>query len=138
MLTKLPHFGGWLKQRQDHAELYNDLFKASGLTVNGNVETPYHLPGCLHTYNQYTIAVRKRDQMRDYLKKRGIGTTVYYPSPLHLQPVFKDLGYKVGDFSHAEQAAERVLSLPMFPELTDEEIKRVVIAITEFYGDEAK
>jgi dTDP-4-amino-4,6-dideoxygalactose transaminase len=136
--TKLPHFSGWLQQRQEHAELYNDLFKASGLTMNGNVETPYHLPGCLHTYNQYTIAVRKRDQMRDYLKKRGIGTTVYYPSPLHLQPVFKDLGYKVGDFSHAEQAAERVLSLPMFPELTDEEIKRVVIAITEFYGDEAK
>jgi dTDP-4-amino-4,6-dideoxygalactose transaminase/acetyltransferase-like isoleucine patch superfamily enzyme len=138
LLTKLPHFSGWLKQRQEHAELYNDLFKASGFTVNGNVETPYRLPGCLHTYNQYTIAARKRDQLRDYLKQRGIGTTVYYPSPLHLQPVFKNLGYKVGDFSHAEQAAERVLSLPMFPELTEEEIKGVVIAVTEFYGVEAK
>ncbi|HBI27280.1 MAG TPA: hypothetical protein DDY25_06100 [Peptococcaceae bacterium] len=138
LLTKLPHFSGWLKQRQDHAELYNDLFKASGLTVNGNVETPYRQSGCLHTYNQYTIAARKRDQLRDYLKQRGIGTTIYYPSPLHLQPVFKDLGYEVGDFPYAEQAAERVLSLPMFPELTEEESKRVVIAITEFYGDEAK
>jgi dTDP-4-amino-4,6-dideoxygalactose transaminase/acetyltransferase-like isoleucine patch superfamily enzyme len=138
--TKLPHFSGWLKRRQEHAELYNDLFKASGLTVNGNVEIPYRLLGCLHThtYNQYTIAARKRDQLRDYLKQRQIGTTIYYPAPLHVQPVFKDLGYQVGDFPHAEQAAERVLSLPMFPELTAEEIKQVVLTITEFYGDEAQ
>jgi dTDP-4-amino-4,6-dideoxygalactose transaminase/acetyltransferase-like isoleucine patch superfamily enzyme len=137
--TKLPHFSGWLQQRQEHAELYNDLFKASGLTMNGNVETPYRLLGCLHThtYNQYTIAARKRDELRDYLKQHCIGTTVYYPAPLHVQPVFKDLGYQVGDFPHAEQAAKKVLSLPMFPELTDEEIKRVVLTITEFYGDEA-
>jgi dTDP-4-amino-4,6-dideoxygalactose transaminase/acetyltransferase-like isoleucine patch superfamily enzyme len=138
--TKLPHFSGWLKRRQEHAELYNDLFTASGLTVNGNVEIPYRLLGCLHThtYNQYTIAARKRDQLRDYLKQRQIGTTIYYPAPLHVQPVFKDLGYQVGDFPHAEQAAERVLSLPMFPELTAEEIKQVVLTITEFYGDEAQ
>ena len=135
---KLPHFKGWLKKREEHAELYNDLFKASGLTVSGYVKTPYHLPGCRHTYNQYTIAVRKRDELRDYLKKRGIGTTVYYPLPLHLQPVFRDLGYKKGDFPHAEQAAGSVLSLPMFPELTEEEIRCVVKTITDFYGDEAQ
>jgi len=135
---KLPHFKGWLKKREEHAELYNDLFKASGLTVSGYVKTPYHLPGCRHTYNQYTIAVRKRDELRDYLKQRGIGTTVYYPLPLHLQPVFKELGYKKGDFPHAEQAAGSVLSLPMFPELTEEEIRCVVKTITDFYGDEAQ
>ena len=135
---KLPHFKGWLKKREEHAELYNDLFKASGLTVSGYVKTPYHLPGCRHTYNQYTIAVRKRDELRDYLKERGIGTTVYYPLPLHLQPVFKELGYKKGDFPHAEQAAGSVLSLPMFPELTEEEIRCVVKTITDFYGDEAQ
>jgi len=72
------------------------------------------------------------------LKQRGIGTTVYYPLPLHLQPVFRDLGYKKGDFPQAEQAADYVLSLPMFPELTEEEIRRVVKTITDFYGDEAQ
>ncbi|MGB3911931.1 MAG: DegT/DnrJ/EryC1/StrS family aminotransferase, partial [Thermacetogeniaceae bacterium] len=81
---------------------------------------------------------RKRDELRDYLKQRGIGTTVYYPLPLHLQPVFRDLGYKKGDFPQAEQAADYVLSLPMFPELTEEEIRRVVKTITDFYGDEAQ
>ena len=135
---KLPHFIGWLKKRQERAELYNDLFKASGLTVSGYVVAPYHLPDCRHTYNQYTVAVRKRDELKDYLKQRGIGTTVYYPLPLHLQPVFKDFGYRLGDFPYAEQAAECVLSLPMFPELTEEEVRRVVRAITEFYGDEAQ
>lgn len=136
--VKLPHFKGWLKKRQERAELYNGLFKASGLTVSGHVKIPYHLPGCRHTYNQYTIAVSKRDELRDYLKQRGVGTTVYYPLPLHLQPVFKDLGYKAGDFPHAEQAAESVLSLPMFPELTEEEVRCVVKTITEFYGDDAQ
>ncbi len=136
--VKLPHLRGWLKQRQDHAKLYGDLFKAAGLTVSGHMETPYHLPECLHTYNQYTVAVRKRDELRDYLKQRKIGTTVYYPLPLHLQPVFKDLGYKVGDFPYSERAAESVLSLPIFPELNEEEVKRVVEAVTEFYGDEDK
>jgi len=135
---KLPHFKGWLKKRQEHAELYNDLFKASGLTVSGYVKTPYCLPSCRHTYNQYTIAVRKRDELRDYLKKRGIGTTVYYPLPLHLQPVFKDLGYKKGDFPQAEHATECVLSLPMFPEMTEEEVRYVVKTITDFYGDESQ
>ena len=135
---KLPHFKGWLKKRQEHAELYNDLFKASGLTVGTHVKMPYQLPGCRHTYNQYTIAVRKRDELRDYLKQRGIGTTVYYPLPLHLQPVFKDLGYRAGDFPRAEQAAESVLSLPMFPELTEEEVRRVVKTIIDFYGDETQ
>jgi len=136
--VKLPHLKGWLKKRQEHAELYNYLFKTAGLTVSGYVKIPYNLPGCRHTYNQYTIAVRKRYELRDYLKERGIGTTVYYPLPLHLQPVFINLGYKKGDFPHAEQAAESVMSLPMFPELTEEEIRRVVKTITDFYGDEVQ
>jgi dTDP-4-amino-4,6-dideoxygalactose transaminase/acetyltransferase-like isoleucine patch superfamily enzyme len=134
--VKLPHFAEWIERRQDNAKLYGDLFKASGLAISGFVETPYHLPGALHTYNQYTIAARKRDELRDYLKQRGIGTTIYYPLPLHLQPVFKDMGHKAGDFPHAEQAAVTVLSLPIFPELTEEEARLVVGAIIEFYGDE--
>lgn len=136
--VKLPHFTEWIKRRQDHAELYGDLFKAAGLAVSGYVEIPYRLPDSLHTYNQYTIAARKRDELRSYLKQREIGTTIYYPLPLHLQPVFKNMGHKAGDFPNAEQAAESVLSLPMFPELTEEEVGRIVGAVIEFYGDESK
>jgi dTDP-4-amino-4,6-dideoxygalactose transaminase len=135
--VKLPHFKEWLKRRQDNAKIYGDLLKAAGLAVSGYVETPYHLPGALHTYNQYTIAARKRDELRGYLRERGIGTTIYYPLPLHLQPVFENRGHQAGDFPHAEQAAETVLSLPIFPELTEEEVRLVVGAVIEFYGDEA-
>lgn len=136
--VKLPYFTEWIKKRQDNAKLYGDLFRVSGLAVSAHVETPYHLPDTVHTYNQYTIATRKRDELKGYLKQRGIGTTIYYPLPLHLQPVFKDMGHKAGDFPYAEQAAESVLSLPMFPELTEEEVRRVVGAVVDFYGDEAE
>jgi len=136
--VKLPHFAEWVKNRQDHAELYGDLFKAAGLAAGGCLETPSRLPGSLHTYNQYTIAVRKREQLKSYLQQRGIGTAIYYPLPLHLQPVFKEMGHKAGDFPHAEQAAESVLSLPIFPELSENEVRRVAGAIIEFYGDETE
>jgi dTDP-4-amino-4,6-dideoxygalactose transaminase len=135
--VKLPYFAEWVKSRRDHAELYGKLFKAAGLPAGGYLETPACLPGSLHTYNQYTIAVRKRDQLMSFLKQRGIKTAIYYPLPLHLQPVFQKMGHKAGDFPHAEQAAESVLSLPIFPELTADEARRAAGAIIEFYGDEA-
>ena len=87
------------------------------------------LPGAEHLYHQYTIRVRNRDRIQSVLAKQGIGATVYYPTPMHLQPVFATLGYHEGDFPHAEQAAKEVLSLPIFAELTSEQIHRVVAAI---------
>ncbi|WP_456300450.1 DegT/DnrJ/EryC1/StrS family aminotransferase [Syntrophaceticus schinkii] len=78
---------------------------------------PYTVKNCCHVYHQYTIAAKDRDRLQSYLKAQGVHTTVYYPLALHMQPVFSNLGYKPGDFPHSEQAANQVLSLPMFPEL---------------------
>jgi dTDP-4-amino-4,6-dideoxygalactose transaminase len=91
-------------------------------------------PHAFHIFHQYVIRAQRRDELRDFLKSRGIGSEVYYPIPLHLQPVFAYLGYKKGDLPEAEQAAKEALALPMFPELTQEEIESVVGAIAEFYS----
>jgi dTDP-4-amino-4,6-dideoxygalactose transaminase len=95
---------------------------------------PYRAPNRTHIFHQYTIRVLagKRDALRTFLAKRGIGTEVYYPLPLHLQPCFRYLGYKEGDLPESEQACREVLSLPMFPELTNEEQDYVVNAIKCF------
>jgi dTDP-4-amino-4,6-dideoxygalactose transaminase len=80
------------------------------------------------------IRAKRRDELRKFLSTRGIGSEVYYPTPLHLQPVFSYLGYKRGDLPESERAAKEVVALPMFPELTEEEQKLVVAAIAEFYS----
>ena len=83
-------------------------------------------------YHQYTIRVEDRDALQQVLTKRKIGSAVYYPVPLHLQPLYASLGHKPGDFPHAERAAQEVLSLPMYPELRPEQIARVTETISEF------
>ena len=88
--------------------------------------------GYEHVYHQYTIRVERRDALQQVLTERNIGSSVYYPVPLHLQPLYASLGYKAGDFPHAERAAQEVLSLPMYPELRAEQIARVVDTIAEF------
>jgi dTDP-4-amino-4,6-dideoxygalactose transaminase len=87
-----------------------------------------------HTFNQYVVRVPRRDELRAFLGDRGIGCSVYYPLPLHLQPCFADLGYGPDDFPVAERASREVLALPVFPELREDEQRRVVEAIAEFLG----
>jgi len=94
---------------------------------------PPQIPeGYEHVFHQYTIRVEHRDALQQHLIKHKIGNTVYYPHPLHLQPLYSTLGHKVGDFPHAERASQEVLSLPMYPELKKEQIAQVVSAIAEF------
>ncbi|MGB4503010.1 MAG: DegT/DnrJ/EryC1/StrS family aminotransferase, partial [Dethiobacteria bacterium] len=86
-----------------------------------------------HIYHQYTIQTAERERLQAWLKERGIGSTIYYPQPLHLQKVFASCGYQEGDFPVAEKASREVLSLPMFPELTDDEVQIVAETIVEFF-----
>jgi len=100
-------------------------------------DSPIHLPHtspCAgHVFHQYVIRAYRRDELREFLSARKIGTEIYYPIPLHLQPCFAYLGYREGDFPEAERAAKEVLALPMFPELTEEEQRWVVQSIADFY-----
>lgn len=129
--VKLPHFAEWTERRQKVASYYSQ--KLSNLDLNQSVlRLPTAPKGVKHVYHQYTIAVDKRDELQEDLQSCGISSMVYYPLPLHLQPVFEYLGYKKGDFPVSEQASQHVLSLPMFPELTFEEIDVVVEAIGQF------
>jgi dTDP-4-amino-4,6-dideoxygalactose transaminase len=122
--VKLRHLDKWGLARRKNASSYTQLLKA----VPGLV-TPVEAPWAQHVYHQYTIRVANRDRVQSALTEQGIGTTVYYPTPMHLQPVFAKLGYREGDLPHAEQAAKEVLSLPIYAELTGEQIHRVVEAI---------
>ncbi|HHW08589.1 MAG TPA: DegT/DnrJ/EryC1/StrS family aminotransferase [Firmicutes bacterium] len=125
--VKLPYLESWTERRRRIAELYRE-----GLADIPGIQLPVEMPGCRHVYHQFTIRVGKRDALQQALKEAGIGTAVYYPVPLHLQKVFDHLGYKPGDLPQAEQACAEVLSLPMFPELCDEEVAEVCRQIAEF------
>jgi dTDP-4-amino-4,6-dideoxygalactose transaminase len=125
--VKLRHLAAWQRARQAHAADYtNRLSQIPG------VMPPVAPEGYEHVFHQYTIRVEKRDELNRALSERKIGSAVYYPVPLHLQPIYASLGHKVGDFPHAERAAKEVLSLPMYPELQAEQIARVTDAIAEF------
>ena len=139
--VKLPHLADWNRRRQQHAATYDRLFAESGLTSQreSNVRVaPVRLlarsPQATHVFHQYVIRAQHRDDLRQFLTERKIGSEVYYPLPLHLQPVFSYLGLKPGDLPVAELAAQEVLALPMFPELTESEIRSVVDNIADFYS----
>lgn len=125
--VKLRHLPEWQRARQTHATEYTGLLaQVPGLM-------PPHAPdGYEHVYHQYTIRVERRDALQKFLAERNIGSTVYYPVPLHLQPIYAALKHKPGDFPHAERAAQEVLSLPMYPELRSEQIAAVTSAVEEF------
>jgi dTDP-4-amino-4,6-dideoxygalactose transaminase len=125
--VKLRHLRNWQRARQSHAAEYNRLFSQ----IPG-VMPPLAPEGFEHVYHQYTIRIEQRDALQKFLSERKIGSTVYYPFPLHLQPLYSALGHKAGGFPHAERAAKEVLSLPMYPELRNEQIARVAGTIAEF------
>ena len=120
--VKVKYLRGWIEARRTLAEVYD-----RGFALVKDVATyPEVAQGMYHVYHQYTIRLPNRDAVQEELRSRGVGSTVYYPLPLHLQPVFQNLGYKLGDFPESERAAEEVLSLPMFPELETCEQEYVV------------
>ncbi|MDD5066975.1 MAG: DegT/DnrJ/EryC1/StrS family aminotransferase [bacterium] len=118
LLVKLQYLKEWTKQRQSHARYYNGLLK----DVPG-IKLPKVQEKGSHVYHLYVIRVKDRPRVMDHLKKKGIQTLIHYPVPLHLQPALGFLGYQKGDFPNAELAAERVLSLPLYPELKRSEIE---------------
>ena len=129
LLAKLPHLEGWSAKRREHARYYDQaLAKVPG------VRTPTVRAENESIFNQYTIRAERRDDLAAHLKKKGIGTKVYYPLPLHLQPCFAYLGYTAGGFPESERAAAEVISLPIFPELTPAQLDETVSAIRSFYG----
>jgi dTDP-4-amino-4,6-dideoxygalactose transaminase len=129
--VKFPHLDKWGQLRRERAETYTSLLKEM---VGEHVTTPVEVEGNYHVFHQYTIRVEKRDELQEFLKEQGVATMIYYPLPLHVQPVFKDLGYKEGDFPVADKAAKEALSLPMFPELKEEQQVYVVKKIAEFFN----
>jgi dTDP-4-amino-4,6-dideoxygalactose transaminase len=129
---KLTYLDQWTRARQENAEQYRSLFKAAGL--DGGIGLPIEKQD-RHIYNQFVIRVpEKRDALRAWLNESGVGNEIYYPVPLHLQACFADLGYKQGDMPESEKAAAETLALPIFPELTDEELEYVVDRIKAFYS----
>ncbi|MEI2690181.1 MAG: DegT/DnrJ/EryC1/StrS family aminotransferase [Anaerolineae bacterium] len=128
--VKLRYLERWQDARREVAQRYNALLAASGAPV----VTPYVRPDVRHVYHQYTIRAPQRDALAQHLQQRGISTMIYYPLPLHLQGLYNDLGMAEGALPHAEAAGREVLSLPMFPELTEAQQQEIVAAIAEFFG----
>ncbi|MEO1022673.1 MAG: DegT/DnrJ/EryC1/StrS family aminotransferase [Bacteroidota bacterium] len=156
--VKLNHLDNWSNQRIKLAHRYNDLFHDIGIThseknqscscglaedcsfpedrillpeeTTGNIEY-----GGRHIYHQYTISTQKRDELKDFLTQRGIGTNIYYPVPLHVQTCFGEFGYEPEDCPNAMCASRQALSLPIFPELTFEEQNYVVSSIKDFFNN---
>jgi dTDP-4-amino-4,6-dideoxygalactose transaminase len=129
LFAKLPHLEGWSSKRREHARYYDQA-----LADLDGVRTPVVRPENESIFNQYTIRAERRDQLAAHLKKKGIGTKVYYPLPLHLQPCFAYLGYKQGSHPESERAAAEVISLPIFPELTRAQLDETIEGIRSFYG----
>jgi dTDP-4-amino-4,6-dideoxygalactose transaminase len=125
--VKLSYLDGWTKARRAHASYYSDI-------LGGTVEVPVTRPGYEHVFNQYSVLADRRDELIAHLKTEGVPTAVYYPLPLHLQEAFAYLGHTRGDFPVAEEISDRILSLPVFPELTEEERERVAASVLSFYG----
>lgn len=147
--VKLPHLQSWSEKRQQNAKRYNQLFIEAGLAeepgkTNFDSKNKVLLPKAVyeksgvknyHIYNQYKIRVEKRDALREFMTKHEIGTEIYYPVPFHLQECFADLGYKKGDFPVSEFSANTSIALPIYPELSDEQLQYVVSVIKKFFNE---
>jgi dTDP-4-amino-4,6-dideoxygalactose transaminase len=155
--VKLPHLNSWSEARRKNARLYNKLFIEADLTedigrISFDNKNKVLLPKAVyksdsrkseignpksdivnyHIYNQYIIRIQKRDEVRKFLSKNEIGTEIYYPVPFHQQECFSNLGYRTGDFPVSESTANTSLALPVYPGLSEEQIKYVVSKINEF------
>jgi dTDP-4-amino-4,6-dideoxygalactose transaminase len=129
--VKLTHLDEWTRARQKLAAQYDQaLSQIEGLAV------PYKAPDRTHIYHQYTIRVLGRDALQQHLKGHGIGTEIYYPLPLHLQPCFGHLSYREGQLPESERASREVLSLPIFPELTEKEQGYIIAAVRDFMANQ--
>jgi dTDP-4-amino-4,6-dideoxygalactose transaminase len=124
--VKLRYLEQWSAARREKAARYDALLK----NIPG-LKTPRIAPWGEHVFHQYTIRVPKRDQVQKFLADRGIASTLYYPTPIHLQPIYKNLGHRLGDFPETESAASEALSLPIYPELTEAQMQRVADALVE-------
>jgi dTDP-4-amino-4,6-dideoxygalactose transaminase len=129
--VKLHHLETWTEGRRENANRYRSTF--GGRNLDTQVILPTQPEALRHVYNQFVIRLLGRDEVRQHLLRMGIPTEIYYPEPLHLQPAFSYLGYKRGDFPHAETASQQVLALPIYPELTEEQQSTVVDAIAQYY-----
>jgi len=130
---KLPHLDSWCDKRREHADRYGKELEEVAIT------TPFESEERHHVYNQYTVRVRgkgMRDGLRHHLSACGIGSRIYYPTPLHLQPCFAHLGSVKSHLPFAEEATDQVLSLPIFPEMTVQEQDEVIKCIHEFFDAE--
>lgn len=127
--VKLRYLDEWTEGRRRVAARYDELLRDSSVAI------PARQPHARHVYHQYTLQAPRRDELATALHNAGISTMIYYPTPMHLQPLYRDLGIKLGSLPHSETAAEHVLSLPIYPELTDDQIETVAGAIRSFYGD---
>jgi len=136
--VKLRYLGAWTEKRRERAAKYDELFRGAALASSGStahgIVLPWTDPRAEHVFHQYVIRAPRRDALREHLTQAGIGSEIYYPVPLHLQDALADLGYRPGDFPHAEAAAREVLALPIYPELRDGEQQAVVEAIRAFYA----
>jgi dTDP-4-amino-4,6-dideoxygalactose transaminase len=128
--VKAPHLAAWTEGRRANAARYRSLFHAAGL--DGVVTLPLEPADRRHIFNQFVIRTAERDALKRHLDEQGIGNEIYYPVPFHLQPCFADLGYRDGEFPHAERAAKETLAIPIYGELTIEQQTHVVSAIGEF------
>ncbi len=135
--VKLKYIDGWNEARRTVAERYHTLFRAAGLAEDGvyprhGIVLPHEVHGSRHVWHQYVIRTARRDELREFLTTRKIGSEIYYPVPLHMQEALKSLGYSEGSFPESERAAREVLALPIFPELREDEQQTVVDSIAEF------
>ena len=126
LLVKLRHLERWNTRRAEIARRYDAGL--SGLPL----ELPSAAPGNTHVYHVYAVLTARRDALQQFLTDRGVPTIIYYPRPLHLQKVYADLGYREGDFPVAEATAKKILPLPMYPELTDEQVDYVIDTVRQF------
>jgi dTDP-4-amino-4,6-dideoxygalactose transaminase len=121
--VKLRHLDSWTEARRALVNKYNQLLADSGM------ELPKQMPWARHVYHAYTVRTKERGVVQAALEKEGIQTGIHYPVPVHLQPAYADLGYARGAFPHSEKAANEVLSLPLFPEMKDDQIRSVSQAL---------
>ena len=131
---KLDFLDSWARARRENAARYHTAFEERNLIEAERLTPPFQLEQATHVYNQFVIRTPHRDDLNTWLTEHGIGTMIYYPSPLHTQPCFQNFGYSEGDFPHAERACKEVLALPVYPELTAEDHDYIVDVIEAFFN----